>query len=153
MKPLIIAATTSTPSVRFDHETRELEVRGESYPENAFEFYKPILGWLRELFAHPQGASSRGPVVLRVHVRYMNTSSVKCMMDALDTFEDAHKSGTNVAVYWHYEHDNDRALDMAEDFKEELSLPFHVVAETRADALAETGAETPAAKASEKPTG
>lgn len=124
MKPLNLPATTSTPLVNFDDSTSDLELRGESYPENAFEFYKPILAWL---WGHL--ASGPGPVVFRVRVKYMNTSSVKCMMDVLDALEDAHKQGTDVAVYWYYDEDNDRALDMAEEFREELTLPFHLVAE------------------------
>ena len=127
MNSLILSATVSTPSVRFDSGTSELEMRGESYPENAFEFYRPLLAWLREYLASPPG-----PVVFRVHLKYMNTSSVKCMMDVLDTLEEAHGRGQDVAVYWYHESDNDRALDMAEEFKEEVTLPFHLVAESAA---------------------
>ena len=124
MNPLSISATTATPAIKFDNSTDELEIRGESYPENAFEFYRPILSWLKEYLANPNG-----PVTFRVSVKYMNTSSVKCMMDALDLLESAHKRGFDVSVYWYYQADNDRAVDMAEEFREEVTLPFHLVPE------------------------
>ena len=45
MDKLSLPATAATPAVDFDAATGVLAISGESYPENAFEFYKPLLGW------------------------------------------------------------------------------------------------------------
>jgi hypothetical protein len=39
----------------------------------------------------------------------------------LDDLEEAHRAGRGVTVKWFYDAENDRALDLAEEFKEDLS--------------------------------
>ena len=50
------------------------------------------------------------------------------MIDVLDMLDGAHQNGQTVSVRWHYDSDNDRALDMAEEFAEDVSLPFEILA-------------------------
>jgi len=123
MEKLHIAATRSTPEVQFDPEQGELRISGESFPENSFEFYKPILSWISRFLA-----VEKRPVVLTVHFIYLNTGSTKCIMDILDLFEEAHVSGRPVEVRWLYDAENDRALETAEEFREEVTLPFRILA-------------------------
>jgi hypothetical protein len=94
---------------------------GESYPENSFEFYRPILSWISEFL----GAAG-GPVTLDTHLSYLNTGSTKCIMDILDLLEDAFRGGRQVTVNWYYDGENERALETAEEFQEEVTLPFHL---------------------------
>lgn len=122
MNNLNLVATNSTPSVDFNADTGVLSLAGESYPENAFEFYRPLLGWVRDLLA-----AARGPVTAEIALSYLNTSSIKSMMDLLDLLEAAHRAGRPVAVHWRYHEDNERALEMVEEFKEEVTLPFFIV--------------------------
>ncbi len=122
MENLELAGTTSTPSVRFQSESGLLELNGESYPENSFDFYKPLLDWVREFLE-----TSTVAVRFKIGLTYMNTSSIKSMMDLLDLLEDAHGAGREVTVTWYYDEENDRALEMAEEFREEVTLPFFVL--------------------------
>lgn len=114
-----ISATPTTPSIQFDTSTRTLVLEGESYPENSFEFYKPLLAWLDDQV-------KKGPLSLCLRVTYMNTSSVKCMMDAFDRLEDAHQAGAEVRVEWQHAADDERSREFAEEFKEDLTLPFAI---------------------------
>jgi len=120
MTELNIARTTSTPEVRFDQGSRTLIVTGESYPENSFDFYAPVLDWLTA------NLPSMSEMTLVVSVTYMNSSSIKCMLDILDAMEEAHTAGKGVSVVWNYEKDNPRALDLAEEFRSEVTIPFSV---------------------------
>ncbi|MBV5330212.1 MAG: SiaC family regulatory phosphoprotein, partial [Chlorobium sp.] len=47
MKPVDINATLSSPAINFDMDNNTLHIRGESYPENSFDFYEPIISWLK----------------------------------------------------------------------------------------------------------
>jgi hypothetical protein len=123
---LNIAKTTSTPLVRYDAEHGVLAVQGESFPENSFDFYAPVLAWLTQSLPALPGLR------LDVAVSYMNSSSIKCMLDILDALEAAHKEGKAVSVTWIYDHDNPRALDLAEEFRSEVTLPFTVSAAPQA---------------------
>ena len=121
MDPLKIEATISSPSVAFDPETGDMEIGGESYPENSFEFYAPIESWL-----HQYLETSSRRVRMRVTLSYLNTSSTKCMIDLLDELEAAHSRGIEVTVEWYYDPDNERARDNIEEFREDYTMPFHI---------------------------
>lgn len=122
MQHLNLTQTTSTPAVDFNSDSGLLVLSGESYPENSFDFFWPLLEWVRAFLR--QTTSS---VRLQIGLTYMNTSSIKSMMDLLDLLEDAHAAGREVTVTWFYDEENDRALEMAEEFREEVTLPFFVV--------------------------
>lgn len=122
MDQLKIEKGTSTPEVDFNPETGTLGISGESYPENSFEFYAPLLAWLRGFL--PAG---RGPVTMRVELEYLNTSSTKCMIDLLDELESAYRSGRPVSVVWYYDSENERAKDTIEEFREDFEMPFSIV--------------------------
>lgn len=116
-----IAKTESTPQVSFNPNGRVLRICGDSYPENSFTFYAPITKWVRDIFENGQGIN------LDINVSYMNSSSTKCMLDLLDLMEAAHGKQIEVSVTWRYDRDNPRSLDLAEEFSEEVTLPFHIV--------------------------
>jgi hypothetical protein len=122
MNDLQIEPTSVTPRVDFRAGSGAMTISGDSYPENAFEFFEPLIAWIdRFVKERPD------PVHLDVTLSYLNTSSIKCLVDILDMLEEAHGKGRAVRVHWFYEPENDRALDMAEEFKEDISFPFTVV--------------------------
>ena len=125
MRELYIEKTKSTPEVRFDPQNNKLVIDGQSYPENAFKFYEPIFTWLEEYLQ-----DARQGVVLEFYyyMPYINTSSSKCIMMLLEKLENAHKRGQAVSVRWYYDAENEMALECAEEFKEDLTLPFHISA-------------------------
>jgi hypothetical protein len=122
MQDLAISPTGTTPAIHFSARTGVLEIRGESYPENAFALFEPPITWLRRFMSETDTA-----IRFDVEVAYMNTSSIRAMVDMLDLLEQAHLFGRDVAVRWLYDEENERALDMGEEFKEDLTLPFEIV--------------------------
>jgi SiaC family regulatory phosphoprotein len=122
MDNLQIPATRSTPEISFNADTGVLLMSGESYPENSFEFYQPVIAWLKRFLSR-----SGCQATLVVQLAYLNTGSTKVMMDILDQLEDAHSNGRDARIEWHCERDNERALETAEEFREEVSLPFSIV--------------------------
>jgi hypothetical protein len=122
MEPIIYKATRSTPAVCFDAETNRLEISGESYPENAFEFYAPLIEWMKEYLAQLQT-----DMTLQLRLTYLNTSSTRSLLTLLDTLEDAYLAGKPVSIQWFCHQDDDRAYETAEEFKEDLTLPFEIL--------------------------
>lgn len=119
---LSIAATKSSPLVEYDEERGILSIIGESYPENAFAFYAPVFDWLKQTLPRLDH------LVFRVHVRYMNSSSTKCMLDILDALAERADEGADISVKWYFDAGNDRALDLADEFQEDIDIPFDAVA-------------------------
>lgn len=119
---LNIKATKSSPEVVLDKSENTLRISGESYPENSFAFFEPIFEWFNnELPKYRQ-------FKLKVNISYMNSSSTKCMLDILDILNEAAKKGCAASVSWYYENGNNRALELAEEFQEDMEIPFEIVA-------------------------
>lgn len=122
MNDLQIAASQSTPSITATVATGIVDLRGDSYPENSFEFFEPLNAWIDAFLA-----ASQQPIRLELHLLYLNTSSVKVMMDIFDALEAAHQNGRAVTVSWYYDRDNERIAELAEEFKEDCTFSFEIV--------------------------
>lgn len=122
MVHLDIPQTTSTPLIGFDLEAKTLRIFGESYPENSFAFYAPVLAWLKHYL------QDNRQLTIAITITYMNSSSTKCMLDLLDIMEEAYGRSANVSIIWHYDLENPRSFELAEEFCEEVSFPFEIVA-------------------------
>ena len=124
MKNLIIKETKYTPSIKLDAEKGLLEFIGKSYPENTFEFYKPILDWVEEYFSK----KCNKKIVVNMEIIYFNSSSSKLFFDFFDILEEAHNNNYNIEINWIYDADNESALEAGEDFKEDfLDLVFNLI--------------------------
>lgn len=124
MDNLKIESTQSTPSIMTDAAAGVMEMGGDSYPENSFELFSPAMKWIEDYLA-----TQDRPLTLNLHLLYLNTSSVKAMMDIFDILEDAHRAGRKVAVNWFYDEQNERVADLAEEFKEDCSFPFKITSQ------------------------
>jgi len=119
MNNLIIEASKYTPYIRFDAEKDMLEIKGESYPENISDFYKPVFDWIKPYLAQ---LSQDRKVIVNINMVYFNSNSSKTLMGLLDLFDNAVSEGKQIAVNWYYDEENDMALENGEDFKEDLAL-------------------------------
>jgi len=123
MEKLMITGTKSTPTIEFNPETGTLKISGQSYPENAYKFYEPLLEWLEEYLKTILESTT---VSIDLHLPYINTSSTKCFMLILEKLDDAYLAGKKIQIQWSYNADNESELECAEEFKEDLSLPFMI---------------------------
>jgi hypothetical protein len=122
MNKLIFEATKHTPRVNFDHSSGIFEISGRSIPENAFEFFRPILDWLDVYRLEPQKKT-----ILKVYLEYYNTSSSKYYLDIFKKFESIHKGQNEVVVEWYYDRDDEDDEEMlraGEDYSSKLRIPF-----------------------------
>jgi len=124
MENLIIKETKYTPSIKLDVEKGLLELIGKSYPENTFEFYKPMLDWVEEYFDNNQNKKT----IVNMEIIYFNSSSSKLFFDFFDLLEEAHNNNKDVEINWIYDKDNESALEAGEDFKEDFDdLIFNLI--------------------------
>ena len=123
MERLFIKESKSTPYVDFDPDKDMLLIKGQSYPENAFLFFRPLLEWLKEYLSGKVGQD----VGCEVTLTYTNTSSSKCILMILDLLEEAADRGVNVKLKWICNRHNEYEQECAEEFKEDYTFPFEVV--------------------------
>ena len=119
MENLTIEGTQSTPVISADAQAGKVCMRGDSYPENSYELFSPVMNWIETYLAQRQE-----PLALELGLLYLNTSSVKAMMDIFDMLEEAHGRGRAVTVNWYYDEQNERVAELAEEFKEDCTFPF-----------------------------
>ena len=82
MDPIKIEGTPKTPTVNFNAESGVLEIKGRSIPENAVEFYKPLVDWIGSY-----GDSAKPQTTVNIQLEYFNTSSSKCILDVFKKLE------------------------------------------------------------------
>lgn len=119
MNDITISKTPNTPAVSTDYAKGVITMAGDSYPENPFEFFQPLFEWVNRYLD-----TETGPLSLDLELVYLNTSSIRAMMDIFDRMEEAHRSGRTVRVRWVYDQENDRVGELAEEFKEDCTFPF-----------------------------
>ncbi|QTF93911.1 biofilm regulation phosphoprotein SiaC [Halomonas sp. BM-2019] len=125
---LDIPGSQSTPAIQSSWQAGRLAMQGDSYPENSYELFDQVIAWVRR-FLDEEARTLH----LDLALVYLNTSSVKAMMDIFDLLEEAHTRGREVSVAWRYDPCNERIAELADEFREDCSYPFTI-----------TPAETPA---------
>ncbi len=117
MENLIIEATTYTPRISFDAQNTLLLISGKSYPENTFEFYKPVNKWIEDYLA----TTEHEKISVSLDLEYLNSSSLKAYFDMFDCFEEAQKKGKILDITWLYDEEDDiteeTGIDFIEDFE------------------------------------
>lgn len=112
MENITYDATEYTPKILLDKTESKIEFIGKSYPENTFEFYAPVLEWLKVFL------SEQREVKVTLELEYLNSSSLKSFFDIFDIFEESsQKYNSSITVDWVYDEENDIALETGEDFQ------------------------------------
>lgn len=126
MENLIIEGVKSTyftPQVTFNASTGECSIAGESYLEDTWDFYKPILAWLKQYIEEV-----KGPINFTFDLTYYNTSSSKCFLDIVKMLKDYKESGGNVTINWKHPEDDEDIREEAEDYKNFLGIDINIIA-------------------------
>mgnify|MGYP000642048402 CR=1 FL=1 len=125
MENLTIDETKYTPNIVLDAQKGLIEIKGKSYPENTFEFYKPMIDWVEEYFKGHELPKT----IINFEIIYFNSSSSKLFFDFFDLIEEMSNEGKYIEINWIYDKDNDSALEAGEDFKEDFEKLNFVLSE------------------------
>jgi hypothetical protein len=121
MDKILIQKTKTSPEVSMDFEKGTLDIIGESYPENAVGFYKPVFDWLNLT------TEANTPLTVNFRLDYFNTSSSKCVIDILDLLDKYYANSGKVEVKWYYKEDDDDMLETGEEFSSDIKVPFELL--------------------------
>jgi hypothetical protein len=120
MEDLLLEGTEETPTVHLQLNG-DLSLKGHSYPEDALEFYSPILGWLEEYKNSMAEATTA-----TFNMTYFNSSSTILLLKILTSLGAMHKSGHGIQVVWMHEEGDTLMADKAEEMKSMVDLPFEI---------------------------
>jgi hypothetical protein len=109
------------PSVHFNAETGVCEIRGESYMEETYKFYEPLIKWINDYI------QQKKPLVMHFKLTYFNTNSSRLILDILDIFKKYRENGGSIDVYWHYDIKDPDMVEEVEDFMAESDMEIKMV--------------------------
>jgi len=102
-----------SPNVIMDFEKGLIEFEGECYPENAFEFFEPILEWMNSYFE-----DSSKTTVINFKLSYFNSATTQVLFDIFDILDESGHS--DLLINWYYDESNKGTLKDYEEFSEEF---------------------------------
>jgi hypothetical protein len=119
---LSLPGSQSSPAIRADWNAGVVVMSGESYPENSFEIYDQLIQWIDSYLS-----TADRSLTLELHLNYLNTSSIRFMIDIFDMLEVAHGNAKEVLVQWMFDDRNPRSAELGAEFKEDYTFPFLIL--------------------------
>ena len=122
LETIALTATEDKPAVHFDPHSGILAMKGRSLPENANNFFDPLIEWF-EQYAH----DPKQDTLVDFHLDYFNSSSASKIVKLLIALEEIPALGYNVLVKWHYAPDDDMMKARGEELQNIIDLPFEMI--------------------------
>lgn len=119
---LHIERTEDTPEVHFDPREGFFSLVGRSLPENAYNFFKPLIDFTKQYVTSQNGKSTN----LTFKLDYFNSSSGRFIFEMLTIFEESHKKQQKVTVKWLVDKDDELMIEKGEELKSLLDIPFQI---------------------------
>ena len=109
------------PEVNFDADTGVCEISGESYMEETYKFYLPLVNWIKEYIKN-----TNNKIELVIKLIYLNTSSTKCILDMLEVLKEYQDKEGDVKVIWYYDIEDPDMVNEVEDFEVESGIKIEL---------------------------
>lgn len=122
MSIYINEATTDLPEIVLDKRTGTFEIKGTSFPEDAQEFYQPVLSWIDKFAEDPLPE-----FCLIFQLIYYNTSTSKVIQTIFEKFEIIYGKGVKISVKWYYDSEDEDMYEGGLGYKERIEMPFSLI--------------------------
>jgi hypothetical protein len=121
MNTLIIDDTKETPRVHFDPGNNIFEISSRSLPEDADEFYIPVIKWLEDYSEKPNPVTN-----FTFKLDYYNTASARYVTRIVKILDKLGKT-YDVKVYWYYREIDEDMQAMGEEYGEMTEIDFELI--------------------------
>lgn len=120
---LVINGTGKLPQIKVDAITGHLVIAGRSIPEDATQFYAPIVEWLDHYKAHPAETTQ-----LTFKLDYFNSGSGKWLLEICRRLETIYyQQKGKVLISWEFEENDSTIEEAGLDFRSMVKVPFEMV--------------------------
>lgn len=121
MEELNIAATRNTPAVSYQPQDAKFIVSGHSIPENASNFYRPVMEWLIR-----NGSELPADCTFEFNLPYFNSSSLKALYLLLMEIKKAMQDRKGYRIAWYVEDGDEFMQEAADTFTELTGINIEV---------------------------
>lgn len=129
MKFLKIESSKLTPGITIDPTRNVLEIYGFSLPENAAEFYSPVIEWLKtfkkELIDNPSNFSELNVIFKLV---YYNSASLRQLVEIFHLFYEIQKTDFPIHIAWQYDSEDPQMAEAGKELSEITKVQLNIVA-------------------------
>jgi len=119
-KSLIISGTLKTPSVNFSSDG-QLEIKGNSIPEDASSFYRELCEWIELYCANPAPETS-----MTIMLKYFNDGGYKYVLRILKNLKSLRDMGYDLTINWYYEKGDSDMAELISFFADGLRTNINV---------------------------
>ena len=119
LRDLRIDASPTTFGIEFLSSEGLIKFTGNSYPENAVDFFQPLLQWVKAYVRF-----HRQKTLVEFRVNYFNTSSSKYLFQILELLDSFRAKGNQVDIEWVVNEENEEMLDTWREIMGELELEY-----------------------------
>lgn len=119
---MFIPATATTPLIKYSEDSLTLEIIGRSIPEDASEFYQPVLDLLQNLKQHCPKM-----ITTVFQFEYFNTHSSRSLLDILRKLDETKSNGTQAKVFWLCDEEDREMVDYGEDLRCLVNVTIEIV--------------------------
>lgn len=126
MEKMLIKETETTPEVSFDHNIGTMRLKGRSWPENAYQFYQPLIKWLEEYTKAPNSNT-----IFNFELDYFNTSSAKNLLDILNLLGEIQNTGSKLIINWYHDVNDNDILTSGKIYSELVEIPFNYISNNK----------------------
>ena len=121
MEPFVKEPTVDTPGVLLDAEKGIFLLTRMSLPEDAVEFYAPILEWFANYCKNPNTQT-----VFDMKLEYFNTASSKQLIQILLLLQGL-KEKSDITINWYYKEIDEDMQGLGEEYSQIINLPFNLI--------------------------
>ncbi len=122
MEALRIESTLKTPEVLFDPKNNVFEIKGKSVPDNAEDFYAPILEWVEDYMTNPVDN-----MLLKIDLEYFNISSSKRILFILYKLNELKEKNYDIKIQWYYNEEDEDMFEVGQDYAFMVKIPFDFI--------------------------
>ncbi len=129
MNFLRIESTKFTPGIILDPCHNVLEFYGFSLPENAIEFYEPVINWLNELKAELESKHENYKAINVIFkMVYYNSASLRQLMEIFHILSEIYHTGIPVQISWQYDSEDPQMAESGKEIGDITKVPVNVLA-------------------------
>ncbi len=128
MEVISIESSKHKPGVVLDPHNDQVLFSGFSLPEDAMDFFLPLINWFYEYSTHCEEKIKENKILqLTFKLSYYNSASYRAFLEIFHILKKMKEKGMNIHLDWHYEKNDSSMFDGGKELAEMAELPVTLI--------------------------
>ncbi|NOZ34387.1 MAG: DUF1987 domain-containing protein [Chlorobi bacterium] len=112
------------PEIELNAETGICSISGNSYMQNARDFFKPVTDWFKNYTS-----SGKGDLLLIYNLQNLNTGTSRVLYEILEILKRYKERGAGVKINWNHSENTEIPVDDIIDLTSEFGINIEIITE------------------------